>query len=74
MSNHETFNVAPCIFFSHTCRNRVVEIIRLNAFLFQILLDSARFSVITIPYDFEGTTLDDLLMKLKMKLSGRLAR
>eukprot|EP00112_Aurelia_sp_Birch-Aquarium-sp1_P003722 Seg1418.2 transcript_id=Seg1418.2/GoldUCD/mRNA.D3Y31 product="Epithelial cell-transforming sequence 2 oncogene-like" protein_id=Seg1418.2/GoldUCD/D3Y31 len=40
----------------------------------EILLDSARYGVITIPYDYEGTTLDDLLMKLKMKLSGRLSR
>ena len=39
-----------------------------------MLLDCTRFGAVTIPYDFQGTTLDSLVLFLKLRLAGRHAK
>eukprot|EP00794_Sanderia_malayensis_P000234 gene234-851_t len=40
----------------------------------EVLVDCVQFGVIAIPYDYESETLDSLLIKLRNRLAGRLAR
>ncbi|KAJ7394357.1 epithelial cell transforming sequence 2 oncoprotein-like [Desmophyllum pertusum] len=40
----------------------------------ELLLEAVLFGVIAIPYDYEGTTLDALMEKLRLALQGRQAK
>lgn len=40
----------------------------------QLLLEAVKFGVIAIPYEYEGTTLDALMEKLRLALQGRQAK
>ncbi|XP_020620781.1 epithelial cell-transforming sequence 2 oncogene-like [Orbicella faveolata] len=40
----------------------------------ELLLEAVMFGVIAIPYEYEGTTLDALMEKLRLALQGRQAR
>eukprot|EP00795_Rhopilema_esculentum_P017678 gene17678-9333_t len=40
----------------------------------ELLLDCTLFGIVAILYDYEGTTLEDLITKLKLRLCGRFAR
>jgi len=40
----------------------------------KLLLEAVMFGVIAIPYEYEGTTLDALMEKLRLGLQGRQAK
>ncbi|KAK2570590.1 Epithelial cell-transforming sequence 2 oncogene-like [Acropora cervicornis] len=57
-----------------SCPNPTVIFISSEIPACELLLDAVMFGVIAIPYDYEGTTLDVLLEKLRLQLNARQAK
>jgi len=73
-SKHDSFLQLRTTQARQSCPNPTVIFISSEIPACELLLDAVMFGVIAIPYDYEGTTLDVLLEKLRLQLNARQAK